>query len=95
MHMNKKLQSASKGMSKFKLPNAALVANDHIKSISDPKRRQILTNLRDMVTCSKQGQRYEVLGAGDDFIAIPPQSYNAYEPEHVPDPFLGRETGGW
>lgn len=90
MYIDRKLESAPMDMSKFNPANAALVANEYLKSITDPRRRQILINFRDhalaectgdhealMATCSKKSQRYEAYSSGDDFSSMQPQSYEA------------------
>lgn len=73
MYIGHEIEEAPLDMSKFDVANAAKVANEHLKTISDYRRRQILINFRDhalaecngdhealMATCSKKQQRYAV-----------------------------------
>lgn len=73
MHQSTLLSLEPMDMSKFDSTNMARVANDYLKDISDPRRRQILINFRDhalaeclgdiealMATCSKKRQTYAV-----------------------------------
>lgn len=89
MYIGNKLESGPIDMAVFNPADAALVANKHLKSIDDPRRRQILINFRDhalaeavgdhaalMATCSRQSQWYEAYGASPDFQAMQPDSYD-------------------
>ena len=82
--------------SKFDPTAAARVANDHLKTITDPRRRKILINFRDhalaecmgdyealMATCSKKRQNYVVHSATrNEFADHQPQSYEALCPHY-------------
>ncbi len=89
MYIGAKIPSGPLAMQSFNVANAALVANQHLREIHDPRRRQILTNFRDhalaeamgdhaalMATCSKKSQRYEAYAADGDFQDMQPQSYD-------------------
>lgn len=83
-------------MSQFDTTYAACVANEHLKSISDPRRRKILINFRDhalaecmgdydalMATCSQKRQNYVVHSpTKNDFSAHQPQSYEELLPHY-------------
>ncbi len=90
MYIGRKLDSAPLDMTRFNPAHTALVANEYLGSVTDPRRRAILINFRDhalaeamgdhealMATCSKKSQRYEAYTGGDDFSAMQPQSYEA------------------
>lgn len=78
-------------MNTFDPTNAARVANEHLKTISEPRRRQILINFRDhalaecmgdydalMATCSQKSQSYIVhTPTTNTFSDHQPQSYEA------------------
>ena len=88
MYIGKKIESGPIDMAAFDPAHAARVANEHLQSISEPRRRQILINFRDhalaeavgdhaalMATCSQESQRYEAYGADPDFQALQPTDY--------------------
>lgn len=84
---------ASMDMENFDGANAARVTNEHLKTITDPRRRKILINLRDhalaesmgdyealMATCSRKTQNYVVHATSkNDFVEFLPQNYEELE----------------
>ena len=82
--------------SRFDPTAAARVANEHLKTISDPRRRKILINFRDhalaecmgdydalMATCSQKAQNYIVHSSTrNEFTDNQPQSYEELLPHY-------------
>lgn len=83
-------------ISKFDPTAAARVANEHLKTITDPRRRKILINFRDhalaecmgdydalMATCSQKSQNYVIHApTKNEFSAHQPQSYEELLPHY-------------
>lgn len=83
-------------ISQFDPTAAARVANEHLKTITDPRRRKILINFRDhalaegmgdydalMATCSKKRQNYLVHSPTRNyFVEHQPQSYEELLPHY-------------
>ena len=83
-------------MSKFDPTHVARIANEHLKTISDPRRRKILINFRDhalaecmgdyealMATCSKKRQNYIIHSpTKNPFSEHQPQSYEELLPHY-------------
>jgi len=83
-------------MAKFEPTRAARVANEHLKTITDPRRRKLLINFRDhalaecmgdydalMATCSQKRQSYVVHSpTSNEFSQHQPQSYEELLPHY-------------
>lgn len=93
MYVGHEIEAGPIDMARFDVTAAARAANEHLKRISDPRRRRILVNFRDhalaealgdhaalMATCSKQHQRYVIHGSDLDLEHMQPQSYEALFP---------------
>lgn len=90
MYAGKEIPTAPIDMAKFDVTSAAMVANDHLRTVTDPRARKILINFRDhalseclgdhaalMATCSKKHQRYVIHGGELDLAHMQPQDYDA------------------
>ena len=88
MYIGHEIPTGPIDMSQFDTSHAARVANEHLKSIQNPRRRQILINFRDhalaeslgdhtalMATCSQAQQRYVIHGSAIDTSHMQPQNY--------------------
>lgn len=93
MYVGHEIKTGPIEMSRFDVTSAARVANQHLKAISEPRRRQILINFRDhalaealgdhealMATCSEKRQRYVIHGSELDLDHMQPQSYEELFP---------------
>lgn len=89
MYVGHAIEAGPIELSRFDPTVAAMLANEHLKTIGEPRRRQILINFRDhalaealgdhaalMATCSRKRQRYVIHGAGTDLSHMEPQNYD-------------------
>lgn len=92
MYIGKRLQARPLPMAEFDPKSVVKIAREHLRTISEPRRRQILENLiehadaesegdyeRLMASCSQKRQSYANYGAEGAVAEWSPQSYEALE----------------
>ncbi len=88
MYIGKALATEAIDMSRFDVTNATMIANQHLKTLDNPRQRKILINFRDhalaeylgdhealMATCSQRHQRYEIHGSDLELDHMQPDNY--------------------
>lgn len=94
MYVGRTLEEKPVDMRDFNPNNVVDVAKNYLKTLKNPRQRQILENFIDhaeaeangqyqrlMKSCSRKSQHYSAYGAGGDYSSHLPQSYAALE-EH-------------
>ncbi len=89
MYVGKEIKTEAIDMANFDVTNAAMIANEHLKTLTDPRQRKIMINFRDhalaeclgdhealMATCSRKHQRYIIHGSDLDLDHMQPNNYD-------------------